>query len=148
MPDEHCELSRKSATVPWRRIMIFTSHAADVADHVGVGEEVQRRGRMGHRLDHADVGADDVLQQVLAVAGQRQRADLLEAGRAHLAEQRLGVLDRVAVRRGVAAEEQLALRGESTTALAVVLPKSQPTSTAPSWAAAVVAVAPAVVGGA
>ena len=63
-------------TVPWRSIMIFTSAAADVADDVGIREEVQRGARMRHRLHDGDVGTDDVFQQVLAVAGERERADL------------------------------------------------------------------------
>ena len=71
--------------------------AADVADHVGVGEEVQRGGGVRHRLDDRHVGAEHVLEQILAVAGERERADVGEAGRPHLAEQRLRVLDRVAL---------------------------------------------------
>ncbi len=46
--------------------------AADVADHVRVGDVVQRGGGVRHRLDDRHVGADDVLQQVLAVAGDRE----------------------------------------------------------------------------
>ena len=34
--------------------------AADVADHVGVGEEVERGGGVRHRLDDRDVGAEHV----------------------------------------------------------------------------------------
>jgi hypothetical protein len=51
---------------------------------------------MRHRLDHAEIGAEDVLEQVLAVAGQRQPRDLVDAAGADIAEQRLGVLDRIA----------------------------------------------------
>ena len=84
--------------------------AADIADHVRVGKEVQRRARMRHRLDDGDVGADDVVQQILAVAGERQAADMVEAGGRDLPHQVLGVLDRVAHRQRVAAEQQLLLR--------------------------------------
>src|SRR3989441_169240 len=86
--------------------------AADVADHVRVGIEVERGGRVGHGLDYAHVGAEHVLQEILAVAGQRERAHVGVAGLAHLAEERLGVLDRVALAERVAREEELLILGE------------------------------------
>src|SRR4029077_14717907 len=57
-------------------------------------------------------GAEDVGQQILAVAGERERAHLREPGLAHLAEERLGVIDRVALAERVAREEELALLRE------------------------------------
>jgi hypothetical protein len=57
---------------------------------------VQRGARVRHSLDDADVGAENVVQQILAVAGERQAADRLEPGLPDLPEQILGVLDRVA----------------------------------------------------
>src|SRR5437899_10226917 len=86
--------------------------AAHVADHVGVGVEVERGGRVGDRLHHTHVGAQDVLQEILAVAGERERTHVGEPGVAYLAEQRLGVLDRVALAEGVTGEQELAVLGE------------------------------------
>jgi hypothetical protein len=70
---------------------------------------MKRGGRVGHRLDHAHVGAEHVLQEILAVPGERERAHVGVAGLAHLAEQRLRVLDRVALAERVAGEQELTI---------------------------------------
>ncbi len=49
----------------------FYVASADIANHVGVGEEVQSTVGMGDGFDHRHIGAEDVLQQVLAVTGDR-----------------------------------------------------------------------------
>ena len=67
---------------------------------------------MRHRLDDAHVGAQHVLEEVLAIAGEGQPADVLEAGLAHLTEEGLRVLDGIALGQGIAAEEQLLIGGE------------------------------------
>ena len=104
--------------------------AAHVADHVRVREEVQRGGGVGHRLDDADVGAEHVLQQILAVAGERERADVRRSrprapGGTATCASSIGL----PLRQRVAGEAAARGPSESTTALAVVLPKSQPSST-------------------
>ena len=86
--------------------------AAHVADHVGVGKEVERRRGMRHRLHHRHVGAQHVLEEILAVARQREPRHLGEARLAHLLEERLGVLDGIALGQRVAGEQQLALGRE------------------------------------
>src|SRR3972149_5520055 len=60
--------------------------SAHIADHVGVGKEMQSGRRMRHRLDDRNVGAENVLQQILAVAGDGERADLFAASLANRAE--------------------------------------------------------------
>ena len=62
---------------------------------------MQGRLGVGHRFDHSDIRAENALEQVLAVAGQRQRSDVSEASRADVPEERLGVLDRIALGLGV-----------------------------------------------
>src|SRR6185503_17534522 len=54
----------------------------------------------------------DVLEEVLAVAGDRQRADAHEPGGADLPEQLLGVLDGVSLRQGITTEEELPIGRE------------------------------------
>ena len=49
---------------------------------------MQRGGGVGHGLHHPHVGAQHVLQEVLAVAGEGQPAHVGVARLAHLAEQR------------------------------------------------------------
>ena len=41
---------------------------------------------MRHRFNHAQIGAKDAFQQILAVAGERQRGDLPDARAAEVAE--------------------------------------------------------------
>ena len=86
--------------------------AADVADHVGVREDMQSRFGVRHGLDHAEIGAEDVAQQILAVAGKRERRDLPDACGADVAKERLGVLDRIALRLHIGAVEQFLFRRE------------------------------------
>src|SRR5262249_58789566 len=69
-------------------------------------------GRVGEGLPARHVGAQHVPQEVLAVPGQREGGHLREACGPDLAEERLRVLDRVALRDGVAAEEELMVQGE------------------------------------
>ena len=52
------------------------------------------------------------LQQVLAVAGQRQGADPAVAGLVYPAKQRLGIIDRIALREHVGGEEERPVGGE------------------------------------
>src|SRR5207244_7838622 len=58
------------------------------------------------------VGPQHVLEEILAIAGEGEAADVLEARLAHLAEERLRVLDGIALGERVAAEEQLLIGGE------------------------------------
>jgi len=90
----------------------FHVAAAAIADRTGVREEVQRGGGVGDGLDDRHIRADDVLEQDLAKAGDTERADPGYAGVADLPEHRLRVLDRVAARRGIAREQQLAVPRE------------------------------------
>ena len=69
--------------------------AADVANHIGIREGVEGRLGMGHRLDHPDIGAENVFQEILAIAGERQSRHIVDAAGFKIAEERLGILDRV-----------------------------------------------------
>ena len=66
--------------------------AADVADHVCVREDMQSRFGVRDGFDHAEIGAEDAAQEILAVAGESERGDPLDASGAEVAKQRLGVL--------------------------------------------------------
>ena len=57
----------------------------------------------------SDIRAEHVLQSIFAVAGEREPADVFVPGGAELAEQRLGILDGIALGQRVATEEQIAL---------------------------------------
>ncbi len=107
--------------------------AADVADHVGVGKEVERRRaraprsrpRRGRR--RGCPSADPCRSR----SARARRCDRSRrrgsAGTAPCASS-IGL----PLRRRIAGEQQLDRAGDSTTAFAVVLPKSQPTSTVSS----------------
>src|SRR6185295_6526439 len=86
--------------------------AADVADDVHVRDVVEGGGGVSDRLHNRYVRSQDVLEEVLAVAGDRQRADAHEPGGADLPEQLLGVLDGVSLRQGITTEEELPIGRE------------------------------------
>ncbi len=84
----------------------FHIASADIANDVRIREEMQGCGGMGNRFDHRHIGADDVLQQILAVAGNGKCADFLIAGLSDLAKHFLCIFDRIAARGGIAGVKQ------------------------------------------
>src|SRR5262249_40323273 len=55
---------------------------------------------------------ENIDEKILAVAGQRQRGDPIVTGAADLPHELLGVLDRIALRQGIAAKQHLAVMVE------------------------------------
>lgn len=82
--------------------------AADIADAIGIREEMQAGGGVGDRFDNGAIGAKNSLQQIFSVTGDCQAENFSAAdGFANLAEERLGVFDRIPFAERVAGKEQI-----------------------------------------
>src|SRR5262249_25082665 len=64
------------------------------------------------RFHDGEIGAENIDEEVLAVSGQGQRGDPIVTGAADLPHELLGVLDRIALRQGIAAKQHLAVMVE------------------------------------